>query len=280
MTDRGDPISELNRAAAKIRLDVVKMIGPENRGHFGGSLSAADIIAALYFSVLNIEPARPDWSGRDRFILSKGHACPALYAALARRGYFPAEELMTLKNIGSRLQGHPDRTKLPGLDANTGSLGQGLSQGIGMALALNADAIQARVFVLLGDGELNEGQVWEAVMFAGARRLYNLIAIVDQNHLQAMGATRDRLDIGELEPKFAAFGWHVIRADGHDMHSLLAAFAAARQTEQKPAVILAETIKGRGLSCAENAVDFHNGLLTREQYQEAMECLQARTEVP
>lgn len=263
----------LARVAARLRLDIVEMIGYENRGHFGGSLSAADIVTALYFSVMNVDPTRPDWPDRDRFILSKGHASAALYAALARRGFFPSEELKTLKNIGSRLQGHPDRSKLPGIDANTGSLGQGLSQGAGMALALRQDAPRARVYVLLGDGELNEGQVWEAVMFAGARKLGNLLAIVDRNRLQAMGRTCERLDAGEPGPKFAAFGWNVIQADGHDMMSLLDAFGRAKKEADIPSVIVAETVKGKGVACGENVVAFHNGLLTREQYDEAVSCL-------
>ncbi len=265
----------LNRAAAQIRLDVVQMIGPENRGHFGGSMSVADIIAVLYFKVMNIDPGNPGLPDRDRFILSKGHSCPAQYAALARRGFFPASELATLKNVGSRLQGHPDRSKLPGIEANTGSLGQGLSQGVGMALALKADALPSTVYVVLGDGELNEGQVWEAVLFAGARKLDNLVAVVDRNRLQAMGATRDRLDYGEPGPKFAAFGWDVLHADGHDVDALADAFAAARN-HGKPVVIIAETVKGKGLPFAENQVGFHNGLTTREQYDLAVSELTQR----
>lgn len=268
--------TELDRIAAQLRLDAVRMIGPENRGHFGGSMSCMDILAALYFSAMNIDPERSDWPQRDRFILSKGHSGPALYAAMARRGFLPVEELATLKDLGSRLQGHPDRAKLPCIEANTGSLGQGLSQGIGMALALRQDAPDARVYVLLGDGELNEGQVWEAVMFAGAHALDNLIAIVDRNRLQAMGAVCDRLPIGEPGTKFAAFGWNVIEADGHNMRSLLSAFAEAKRNGAKPSspsVIVAETVKGKGIACAENVAAFHNGLLTREQYDDAIACL-------
>lgn len=265
----------LERAAAQIRLDVVKMIGPENRGHFGGSMSVADILAVLYFKIMNIDAQDPNAPGRDRFILSKGHSCPAQYAALARKGFFPVSELATLKEVGSRLQGHPDRSKLPGIEANTGSLGQGLSQGIGMALALKADGQPSRVYVVLGDGELNEGQVWEAAMFAGARKLDNLIAVVDRNRLQAMGATRDRLDYGEPGPKFSAFGWEVLHADGHDVEALAEAFEAARG-KGRPTVIIAETVKGKGLGFAENQVGFHNGLLTREQYDEAVSALAQR----
>jgi transketolase len=276
--ERTHDTTELARIAAQLRLDVVHMIGPENRGHFGGSMSCMDIMAALYFSVMNVDPGRPDWPERDRFILSKGHSGPAQYAAMARRGFFPADELATLKNLGSRLQGHPDRAKLPCIEANTGSLGQGLSQGIGMALALKRDAPDARIWVLLGDGELNEGQVWEAVMFAGAHGLGNLTAIVDRNRLQAMGKTCDRLDIGEPGPKFAAFGWNVIHADGHDMESLLDAFDeviqnGAKSPKPSPCVVVAETVKGRGIACAEHAVAFHNGLLTKERYDEAVACL-------
>ncbi len=265
-------LDALNRAAAQIRLDVVNMIGPDNRGHFGGSMSSADIIATLYFHVMNIDGARKDDPDRDRFILSKGHSCPAQYAALARKGFFPAEELKTLKNVGSRLQGHPDHAKLPGIEANTGSLGQGLSQGVGMALALKADGRPSTVFVVLGDGELNEGQVWEAVMFAGARKLDNLVAVVDRNRLQAMGFNQDRLNYGDPGEKFAAFGWEVLRADGHDVASLAATFAEAKKKD-RPVVIVAETIKGKAIQCAENQIGFHNGMLTRPQYDEAVACL-------
>ena len=265
-------LDALNRAAAQIRLDVVNMIGPENRGHFGGSMSSADIIATLYFHVMNIDASKKDDPDRDRFILSKGHSCPAQYAALARKGFFPAEELKTLKNVGSRLQGHPDRAKLPGIEANTGSLGQGLSQGVGMALALKADSRPSTVFVVLGDGELNEGQVWEAVMFAGARKLDNLVAVVDRNRLQAMGFNQDRLNYGDPGDKFAAFGWEVLRADGHDVASLAEAFAEAKKKD-RPVVIVAETIKGKAIQCAENQIGFHNGMLTRQQYDEAVACL-------
>lgn len=274
--ERTNDKQRLARIAARLRLDVVEMIGPDNRGHFGGSLSSADIIAALYFAVMNIDPGNPAWGQRDRFILSKGHSCPAQYAALARRGYFPADELKTLKNVGSRLQGHPDHSKLPGIEANTGSLGQGLSQGIGMALAMRADAPDARVYVLMGDGELNEGQVWEAVMFAGARGMDNLTAIIDRNGLQAMGATSERLDIGEPGPKFAAFGWNAIQTDGHDMNALLGAFAQAQGAKGKPTVIVAHTVKGKGVACAENVAGFHNGLLSKEQYESAVACLQCQ----
>lgn len=265
----------LSRAADQIRLDVVRMIGPENRGHFGGSMSATDIIAVLYFKVMNIDPQNPASPARDRFILSKGHSCPAQYAALARKGFFPISELATLKEVGSRLQGHPDHSKLPGIEANTGSLGQGLSQGVGMALALKADGLPSMVYVLLGDGELNEGQVWEAVLFAGARKLNNLVAVVDRNRLQAMGATGDRLNYGEPGPKFEAFGWNVLHVDGHDHAALTEAFADARNHD-RPAVIVAETVKGKGLDFAENQVGFHNGMLTREQYDQAVTNLTER----
>jgi transketolase len=266
----------LASTAARLRLDITEMIGVENKGHFGGSLSATDILTTLYFAVMNIDPAKPDWPERDRFILSKGHSSPAQYAALARRGFFPAEELKTLKNLGSPLQGHPDKTKVAGVEANTGSLGQGLSQGIGMALALQQDAPAARVYVLMGDGELDEGQNWEAVMYAGANGLDNLTAIVDRNRLQAMGEICDRLNIGEPGPKFAAFGWNVLHADGHDYDSLLQAFAQAQATKGRPTVIVAATTKGKGIPCAENVVGFHNGQLTQEQYDQAVACFRSQ----
>lgn len=271
---RGEP---LQHVAARLRLAIVQMIGPENRGHFGGSLSCADILTALYFHALRIDPADSGAPGRDRFVLSKGHASPALYAALALRGFFAVTELATLKNLGTRLQGHPDRAKLPFVDANTGSLGQGLSQAAGMALALRTDAPDARVFALLGDGELNEGQVWEAAMFAGAKALGNLIAIVDRNGLQAMGPTCQRLPYGDPRAMFASFGWDAREVDGHDTEALCTALDQSRNGTGRPQVFIARTIKGKGVACAENVVGFHNGLLTHQQYEQTVAMLLQQT---
>lgn len=255
--------------AKKLRLDVVEMIGSNKKGHFGGSLSAADIVAALYFDVMNVKGEDPNWIDRDRLIMSKGHSCPVQYAALANKGFFKEEELKTLKNIGSNLQGHPDRTKTPGIEVNTGSLGQGLSQGNGIALALKMDNIKSHVFVIVGDGEINEGQVWEAAMFTSSKRLDNITLIVDRNGLQAMGSTDDRLNSGDISAKFTAFGWKVLEIDGHDMSEIVQALYSARD-DLLPTCIIANTIKGKGIAIAENVAAFHNGILNDAQYKKAV----------
>lgn len=244
--------------AQRLRRYVIRMTAQAASGHPGGSLSATDIIATLYFGgVLRHRPKEPRWEGRDRFILSKGHAAPALYAALAEAGYFPHSELATLRQLGSILQGHPDMTLTPGVEMSAGSLGQGLSFGIGMALAGRLDARPYRVYVLLGDGECDEGQVWEAAMAAAHFRLDHLTAMVDRNQQQIDGWTKDVMNLEPLADKWRAFGWEVIEADGHDLAQLQAAFSQAHSVVGKPTVIIAHTIKGKGVSFMEHNLKFH-----------------------
>ncbi|MFY9269686.1 MAG: transketolase [Candidatus Manganitrophaceae bacterium] len=260
----------LQEKARLLRRDIIQMITDAGSGHPGGSLSAADLIASLYFNVLQHRPADPDWPDRDRFILSKGHGAPALYAALARTGYFPVEMLKTLRKMGSPLQGHPEKGKLPGVEASTGSLGQGISIGIGMALAGRLDQKKYRVYVLIGDGEANEGQVWEAAMFASHYKVDRLTVILDCNRQQLDGSTAEILDIEPLSEKWRAFGWHVIDFDGHDFTQILKAFEEARQTAGKPTLLLARTIKGKGVSFMENNNDFHGMAPTDDQCRAAL----------
>lgn len=266
-------MEELNRKARQLRRDVAAMIGPEKAGHLGGSCSLADIVTALYYQVMRLRPYEPDWEDRDRFLLSKGHAALIQYAALGDLGFFPREEEFSLKTLGSRLQGHPDMRRLPGIEANTGSLGQGLSIAAGMAAGLKLDGRDARVYCCVGDGEQAEGQIWEAAMAAAAFQLDRLTAIVDMNGLQATGAVKDRFDIRPYREKWEAFGWNAVEIDGHDMQDICQAFYTAHETAGRPTVILARTVKGKGFSFAENQVSFHNGAMTREQYDLAMaEC--------
>lgn len=265
-------MTELERCANAMRVDIVRMIAEAGSGHPGGSLSAADILCALYFGgVMDHDPARPDWEGRDRFILAKGHAAPALYAALAQAGYFPQEELATLRKLGSRLQGHPDSNQLPGVEVSTGSLGQGLSIAAGAAAGLLIEGSGATVFSLLGDGECQEGQVWEAAMFAAHRRLDNLIAIVDRNGLQIDGCTETVCGPGDLGAKFAAFGWDVHEVNGHDIAELVATLSAAkREHEGKPHLFIAHTVKGKGVSFMENQAEWHGKAPDEEQLRIAL----------
>lgn len=264
-------IEDLEKKARKLRRDVIISIGVGVAGHVGGSNSAADIVTALYFYKMRHDPKNPHMEDRDRFLLSKGHVAILQYAALAEAGYFPVEDLKKTKEIGSYLQGHPDVIKTPGIEAGTGSLGQGLSIGLGMALGLTADEIDRKVYVLLGDGELAEGQVWEAAMAAGAYKAENLVAIVDKNNLQAQGKVVERMDSNPLISKWESFGWRVIECDGHDMEAILTALDAADEKTGKPTVIIANTVKGKGVSFAENVVGYHNGALTEETYQQALE---------
>ncbi|MFC2049792.1 transketolase [Chloroflexota bacterium] len=250
-------VPELEKMARQLRRHVINMIAAAGSGHPGGSLSAADIVTALYFNVLRHDPKNLQWPDRDRFVLSKGHAAPILYAALAECGYFPVEELATLRKLGSRLQGHTDRTLTPGVEMSAGSLGQGLSFGIGIALAGRLDKRNYHVYVLLGDGECEEGQVWEAAMFAPHFQLDNLTAIVDQNGIQLDGRCCDVMGIEPLADKWRAFNWHVIEIDGHDMSQVLQALKDAGKIKGKPTVIIARTVKGKGVSFMENNVNFH-----------------------
>jgi len=255
MTDYS--ISDLEAIARKLRRHVITMISTAGSGHPGGSLSAADIITVLYFKMMRHDPKDPKWPDRDRFVLSKGHAAPILYAALAECGYFPLEWLTTLRKAGTCLQGHTDSNLTPGVDVSAGSLGQGLSVGIGMALAARLDKKDYHTYVLLGDGECDEGQVWEAAMFAPNYKLDNLTAIVDFNKIQLDGFTRDIMNLEPFIDKWRAFNWEVLEIDGHDIKQIIDAIGKARSIRGKPAVIIAHTIKGKGVSFMENNVDFH-----------------------
>jgi transketolase len=248
---------DLKEVAKRLRRHIVSMTARAGSGHPGGSLSAVEIVTALYWRVLRHKPADPPWPDRDRFILSKGHAAPVLYAALAECGYFPVAELDTLRQLDSRLQGHTDRLKTPGVEMSAGSLGQGLSFAIGTALAGRLDKKDYRVYALLGDGECDEGQVWEAAMAAAHFKVENLTAIVDNNGLQLSGCTADTLNLEPFKDKWSSFGWHTIEVDGHDFNQLLDAFEKAKKNKGKPAVIIARTIKGKGVSFMENNVHFH-----------------------
>ena len=269
-------MTELERRANDMRADIVRMIAEAGSGHPGGSLSCADILAALYFGgVLEHDPENPEWEGRDRFILAKGHAAPALYAALAQAGYIPREELATLRKLGSRLQGHPDSNQVPGVEVSTGSLGQGLSIAAGAAAGLRLDGAPQTVFALLGDGECQEGQVWEAAMFAAHRKLDNLVAIVDRNGLQIDGRTCDVCDPGDLGSKFAAFGWDVDEVDGHDLDALVAVLGAAKAgRDGRPHAVIARTVKGKGVPFMENEAGWHGKAPNAEQAAEALAALE------
>ena len=259
-----------DKALQMRELIVTDLIGEGKVGHLGGSCSSADIVAALYFHKMKHDPKDPKNPDRDRFLLSKGHAALVQYAALAIAGYFPQSELKKVKSLGAMLQGHPDMTKTPGIEANTGSLGQGLSIANGMALGLRLDGSKRRVYVIVGDGEQAEGQIWEAAMAASNFRIDNITAIVDCNRLQATGAIIDRFDLNPIRQKWEAFGWNTIEVNGHDVSALLEAFDAAEQVKSHPTVILAQTVKGKCISFAENNAAFHNGLLTAEQYKTAL----------
>jgi transketolase len=267
------PVNEqmLKEQAKQIRRDIVSMVGAAKSGHPGGSLSAAEILTYLYFEEMNVNPAEPKWEDRDRFVLSKGHAAPVLYAALARKGFFPAEDLMSLRKIGSHLQGHPDMKKVPGVDMSTGSLGTGFSAATGIALACQLDKKPSYVYTLLGDGELQEGQVWEAAMSAAHYKLDNLIAFVDNNGLQIDGNIDDVLSPNPIDAKFAAFGWHVQVIDGHDFAQIADAVKAAKAASGKPSVIVAKTVKGKGVSYMENQAGWHGSAPNAEQVAQAME---------
>ena len=262
---------ELQRMANKLRLHVVEMTYAANSGHPGGSLSAADIISALYFKVMRHDPKNPNWEDMDRFILSKGHVAPVLYAALAESGYFPVEDLITLRQLGSKLQGHPVRGKVPGVEMSTGSLGQGLSMSCGIALAGKMDGKDYKVYCMLGDGELQSGQNWEAAMFAANYKLNNLIAIVDRNRLQICGDTEEVMSLEPLVDKWMAFGWDVIETDGHDIDKVVAAFEEAKADRDSPVVIIFNTVKGKGVSFMENNPGFHGKACNATEYKQAVE---------
>jgi transketolase len=266
--------AELKEMAKRLRRHVITMIATAGSGHPGGSLSAADIITVLYFKVLRHNPQDPQWQERDRFILSKGHAAPILYSALAESGYFPVEELATLRKLDSRLQGHTDRNLTPGVEMSAGSLGMGLSFGIGVALAAKLDQRDYKTYVLLSDGECDEGQTWEAALSAAQFKLDNLVAIVDCNGIQLSGWTRDIMNLEPFAPKWQAFGWHAIVIDGHDFAQILTAFQEASKIKNKPTVIIAHTIKGKGVSFMENNVAFHGKAPTPEEAERALKELE------
>lgn len=262
---------QLAAEAKKIRAHIIRMVGGAKSGHPGGSLSAADIVTTLYFHEMKVDSNKPEWDERDRFILSKGHAAPVLYAALAEKGFFPIEELSTLRKINSRLQGHPDMRKVPGVDMSTGSLGQGLSVANGMALAGRLDNKEYRVYAVLGDGECQEGQVWEAAMASAHYKLDNLVAILDHNKLQIDGPVERVMSPEPLGDKWRAFGWHVIEIDGHSFADIIKALDEARNTKGQPTMIIAETIKGRGVSFMENQAGWHGVAPDEEQIKKALQ---------
>jgi len=268
--------TELKEMANKLRRHVIIMTATAGSGHPGGSLSAADIITALYFKVMRHNPGNPQWQDRDRFILSKGHAAPVLYAALAESGYFPIEELKTLRKLDSRLQGHTDRNLTPGVEMSAGSLGMGLSFAIGVALAARLNAKDYWTYVLLGDGECQEGQTWEAALSAAHFRLDNLTAIVDCNRIQLTGWTRDIMNLEPLSLKWQAFGWHIIEINGHDFNQILTALEEARKIKSQPTVVIAHTIKGKGVSFMENNPAFHGKAPTLEEAERALKELERR----
>lgn len=265
---------ELVQKAQMLRHTIVRMVGPGKPGHFGGSCSIADVVTALYFHKMRHRPNEPNWPDRDRLLLSKGHAAIVQYAALAMCGYFPEEELYQLKKLGAMLQGHPDMRKTPGIEANTGSLGQGLSIACGMAAGLRLDGRDARVYCVVGDGELAEGQIWEAAMAASFYRLDNLVGLLDFNRIQATGPIAERFNSGPLAEKWTAFGWHVLEIDGHDMGQILDALHKADERNGKPTLILCHTVKGKGIPFAENTAQFHNGILSQAQFEEACHILE------
>lgn len=269
-------VMRLKTIARILRTDVISMVYTAQSGHIGGSLSAADFVAALYFDLMNIDPAQPHWLERDRFVLSKGHACPIWYAALARRGFFPVDELKTLRKNDSRLQGHPIATYLPGLDASTGSLGIGYGQAIGIAMEGKlVSKKDYKVYVVLGDGEINEGIVWEASMAAAKYELDNLVAIVDMNNLQLDGTVDEVMPMGDVGAKFRAFGFDVLNMDGHDMADVLTTLSkAAHMRNSRPICVLAATVKGKGVDFMEHKVDWHGKAPNDEQYRQAIECLE------
>jgi transketolase len=264
----------LRRMAHTLRLDVLEMIGVGKAGHLGGSCSLAEIVAVLYFHAMRFDPGRPKDPDRDRFILSKGHAVLIQYAALAELGLIPREELARVKTLEGLLQGHPDMERTPGMEAVTGSLGQGLSIANGMALGLRLDGRSSRVFVIMGDGELAEGQLWEAAMASARFGLDAVTAFIDRNRVQATGPTAEVFDIPRIEEKWAAFGWNVATVDGHDVRAIAEAIDGARAAAGRPTVIVADTVKGKGISFAEHSAAFHNGALTAEQHRQAVEEVQ------
>lgn len=269
---------ELQKMANKVRKGIISSVHAAKAGHPGGSLSAADVFTYLYFEEMNVDPANPKMDSRDRFVLSKGHTAPGLYAALANRGFFPVEDLLTLRKLGSYLQGHPDMKGIPGVDMSSGSLGQGISAAVGMALGGKVDNKDYRVYTLLGDGEIQEGQVWEAAMFAGHRKLDNLCVIVDNNGLQIDGDIADVCSPYPIDKKFEAFNFHTINVDAHDFDALRKAFKEARETKEQPTAIIAKSVKGKGVSFMENNAGWHGKAPNDEEFKIAMKDLEKISE--
>ena len=272
-------IDALEKIANDIRKDIIEEVYSAQSGHPGGSLSCTDILTVLYFNQMNINPQKPDAEGRDRFVLSKGHCSPALYATLARKGYFDRELLKTFRKIGSNLQGHPDMSKVPGVDMTTGSLGQGLSSAVGMALASKMDSAGCRVYCLLGDGEIDEGQIWEAAMTASKQELDNLCVILDNNGLQLETNIDEIIEPSSIADKFISFGFNVIECDGHNISNLIDAFTSARTKKGMPSIIIAKTVKGKGVSFMENQIGWHGKAPNEEEYKKAMEELNRLEEI-
>lgn len=266
-----EKIEDLEKMANEVRKGIIEAVYNGQSGHPGGSLSVADILTVLYFNELNIDEKNPKWEERDRLVLSKGHCSPALYSCLANRGFFPVEDLKTFRKIDSYLQGHPDMKKIPGVDMTTGSLGQGLSSAVGMAMAGKMDKKDYRVYCILGDGEIEEGQVWEAAMAAHKYKLDNLCVIVDNNNLQIDGTIEEVMSPYPIDEKFKSFGFEIIKIDGHNMQEIMDAFDVAKHVKNKPVCIIAKTIKGKGVSYMENQVGWHGKAPNEEQYKIAME---------
>lgn len=270
----GEFIRELEAIARKVRRHTVRMIYEAGSGHPGGSLSAIDIMVALYFHVMRHDPKKPDWPERDRFVLSKGHAAPALYSILAEAGYFPVEDLWTLRKLGSRLQGHPCMRKTPGVEMSTGSLGHGLPAGNGMALAAKLDRKLYRIYVVCGDGEMDVGEIWEAAMLAAHYKLDNITVYLDRNKLQLDGPTEKIMSLEPLADKWKAFGWHVLEINGHNMKEIIHATNEARSVKGKPTIIICHTIKGKGVSFMEGSLHFHGKAPSPQEYEQAMKELE------
>lgn len=265
-----DLVRKIAKKAVELQISIVEMLGPGNNGHLGGSCSSAHIVAALYYARMKHRPEDPDWDGRDHFLISKGHSVLVQYAALADFGYFPKEELRKLKTQDGILQGHPDKNKTPGVEMNSGSLGQGLSVSLGLALSLRLQKKPNRVYVILGDGELQEGQIWEAAMAASNYKADNLLAFVDNNGIQATGPIQERFNSYPIADKWRACNWNVIEIDGHSAEQVLTALEQAENTKGRPTVVVAHTVKGKGISFAENNPVFHCGTMTQEQYDTAI----------
>lgn len=263
--------SDLKNIATKLRIDIIEMLKESKSGHPGGSLSACEILTALYFKEMNVDTTNPQWPDRDRFVLSKGHGAPVLYAVLAEKGFFPKDELMKLRKTGAMLQGHPDMKGTKGIDMTTGSLGQGLAAANGMALAGKLDKKSYRVYALIGDGEAQEGLIWEAAMFAAHYKLDNLTVFMDHNGLQIDGFNKDVMDIEPIDEKFKAFGWHVLSIDGHSFDEIFTALQEAKNTKGRPTMIIARTVKGKGVSFMENQVGWHGKAPSEEEAKKAID---------